>query len=77
MFNKNDFEEISKIYKRLIILHEKDMKKYESFGEIYIDNGQEIHIQYDNMNESYMIIKPINLKIKFEVVNAQKFKRNY
>jgi hypothetical protein len=44
MFNKNDFEEISKIYKRLIILHEKDMKKYESFGEVYIDNGQEIHI---------------------------------
>lgn len=50
------------------------MKKYQSFGEMYIENGKEIHIQYDNMNETYMIIKPIDLKIKLEVINASKFK---
>ena len=44
---------------------------------MYIDNGKAIHIQYDNMNEAYMIIKPIDLKIKLEVVNASKFKKNF
>ena len=32
---------------------------------------------YDNKNENYSIVKPINLKIKMEAVNVDKFKRNY
>ena len=49
------------------------MKILKSFGEIYSKNKKKIHLQYENMNQSFLIVIPIDLKIKLDVFNADSF----
>ena len=41
LINKNDIDTVSRHLKICIILHEKEMKNFHSFGEIYLKEEKE------------------------------------
>ncbi len=55
-----------------------DIKDFTIFGEIYLQHCKfPLHIVDDNRNQSFLLLKITDAKIKSEVVNAKSFKSNH